>query len=268
MPNTQQIQIPYYYGQNDMRKLLCIALLLQATTVMAQELQLPPSPITLAQVDSGGRIVSARSEDRTRTKTVDGQAVAENFQVQLQQSHDAALIEAHRLTASGTLKPAAIPSGSHAAVLVTADSVTYLKKLLRPNALVLVEKSNDASLKTGTPSVAKPGKPPGSSEVLFAAMGGGPVITYTVPRIEQRTRTSDGRTSVYTVRVNEIRQMTADNVQCYALGENGQVTPCDRPSNYGPVVYVHAKSALGFLGKLLQPGTIVFTKKQGQDGPR
>ena len=85
---------------------------------------------------------------------------------------------------------------------------------------------------------------------------------------DRRTRTSDGRTSVYTVRVNEIRQMTADNVQCYALGENGQVTPCDRPSKYGPAVFVNAQSALGFLGEILRPGTVVFTEKQGQNGPR
>ena len=202
-----------------MKNSLLIALLvLPTTTVIAQEIQLPPSPIAFVHVDGDGNIATAHIKNEQRVTRVDGEERVTVHQVPLKQSHDPALITAHQLTASGTLKPVEIPRLSTAGVLVSRDAVTpYLKKVLRSGTLILVEKSNDASRTGNASPAAKRGKPPAPSDAYFAAMGGGPVVTFAVPRVEVRTRTSNGRTSEYTARVSELRQMTNEDVQCLSL---------------------------------------------------
>lgn len=247
------------------KSLVCVALLFQVTTASAQGLELPESPIELAQITDDGKFVTVYSNYETNDH-------------RYQATRDLKLVDTYRLNTDGKIEKSKIASGqSEPAVLVRhKDVVPYLKKILRPNAFILMEKNSSDSLEgTATPRVSSktsPGMAPGSADVRFAMIGPDPsVVSFQVNQLATRTKQRDGRETQVQFVYSEMHQNDASAMQCYKLGSDGQFTASEHPQTYGPAVFVKDakdKASLKFLGKLLRPGSIVFSKKPPAGGPR
>lgn len=251
------------------KSLVCMALLFQATTASAQTVKLPKSPIELTQITDDGKFVTVYSSDNKEIK-------------RHQATRDLKLVDTYRVNTDGKIEKSKIASGqSKPAVLVRHKNVVpYLKKILRPNAFILMEKNGldqssdsleDAAV-TPISSKTSPGMAPGSADVRFAMIGpADTVVSFQVNNLAVKTGQRDGRQTQVQFLHSEMHQNNASAMQCYKLGSDGQFAASEHPKTYGPAVFLKDatdKASLKFLGKLLRPGSIIFSKKSPAGGPR
>ena len=246
-----------------------MTLLFQATIASDQTVKLPESPIELTQITEDGKFVTVYSFDNKEIK-------------RQQATRDLKLVDTYRVNTDGKIEKSKSASGqSKPAVLVRhKNAVPYLKKILRPDTFILMEKNSldqsgdsleDATV-TPISSKASPGMAPGTAEVRFAMIGPvDTVVSLRVNNLAVKTGQRDGRQTQFQFLHSEMHQNMASAMQCYKLGSDGQFTASEHPKTYGPAIFLKDakdKASLKFLGKLLRPGSIIFSKKPPAGGPR